>query len=441
LDTSDIGPSTYGADLAEMDWSFALQRAVVGRLEPACLSGEQCQSLVEVMGRIERLMASGIALLSPRVIESGSYAKSGHASAPDWLSSVAGTSAGAAKDRLAAGERAAGDPRLSAALRQGKLSAPELGVVTKAAATDPGAVETLLDLVEGEASHQELHQAAARMKAAARSKETERATRARIHANRHFRWRRDDEGGIRAEIFCDEVDWARVSPILEADTKARWKAAGSGAGESFEAHRLDAFIDLLGRVRGDGSADGGSRGGGSRGGARPEVIVLIDAEALRRGTTSTGEICEIEGIGPVPVESATELLGEGSLRFIIKEGTDIRTVTRSSRDLARRTAAALLARDRACVVPGCGKRLGLQGDHCFVDYAKDGPTELANLALLCPAHHDMKTHGGWKITGGPGHWHWIAPPKPPDAGAIARTKKVAVAKAKGRAQRNGPQRT
>ena len=45
--------------------------------------------------------------------------------------------------------------------------------------------------------------------------------------------------------------------------------------------------------------------------------MIIDAGALRRGTAEGGELCEIEGIGPVSVDAATELLGEGGLQFLV----------------------------------------------------------------------------------------------------------------------------
>jgi hypothetical protein len=375
--------------------------------------------MVALLAEAERVAASGIALLSPRVVETGAYAKCGHASAPDWLAALAGSSASVAKGRLAAAERAAAVPELRTALRRGALSAPELGVLSAASGADPEAVETLLGMVATRASHQELCAAAAELKACARSKETERVRRARVHAHRHLRWHQDDDGGIRSEFFCDEVAWARIFPRLESAAKARWKAAGTEGGEALEAHRMDALIDLLGGARGTGGRE-----------ARPQVLVLIDAEALRRGTTRAGEVCEIEGIGPVPVQAVVELIGEGAMQFLVKEGADIRTVTKSSRDLAQKTAVALVARDRTCVVPGCGKYLGLEGDHCDTDYRAGGPTTLSNLVRLCPAHHSMKTNGGWKIKGEPGNWQWIPPPNPPSAGRIARTRRLTAAKAK-----------
>ncbi len=171
--------------------------------------------------------------------------------------------------------------------------------------------------------------------------------------------------------------------------------------------------------------------------------MIIDAEALRRGTTQGDELCEIEGIGPVSVAAGVELLGEGALRFVVKEGFDIKTVTRSDRGITKAVEAALVVRDRTCCVPGCGKRLGLQRDHVFIDYGDDGPTELDNLVRMCPEHHALKTHGGWRLQGEPGNFTWVPPAHPKSAGAISRARKLATAKAQAGVtqDRNRPRRT
>jgi len=410
--------------LTEFNRAIRTVQRVVRDAAPGSMSGDEALRIVGQFAELERAAASGIARFTPVVIETGSYAKTGHASAQDWLGAVSGSSASAAKARLAAAERAASVPILAEALRDGDLSTPQLKVLADASAIAPEAPATLLSMLADQVSHQELADSAARLRSAARCKESARARRARVHAQRHFRWHQDDEGGIRGEFFCDEVEWTRVFGRLEADTKARWKAAGADWRESMEAHRLDAFIDLLSRSGRPGSADSGAH-----------TLVIVDAHALKRGRATGDELCEIDGIGPVCVEAATELLGEGTVQFIIRDGVDIRSVTKSSRSLAQRTEMALLVRDRICVVPGCGKRLGLEGDHCEVDYSKDGPTTLGNLARLCGPHHAMKTHGGWRLTGGPGRWSWVPPPRPPTAGRIARSRRLAAAKGKAKANR------
>src|SRR6202041_598154 len=254
-----------------------------------------------------------------------SYAKAGHASAPDWLGAVAGSSSGAAKGRLGAAQQAARTPELARAVRGGELSADQLKIVAEATAVAPEAPGPLLSLVEEGASNQELRDAASRLKAEARSIECDRARRARVHTNRHFRWHQDPHGGVRGDFSCDEVAWATVAPRLEAEAKARWKAAGAAEGDSLDAHRLDAFLDLMTRPE----------GGGSGSGPRARAVVLVDATSLRRGTTKGDELCEIEGVGPVSVEAATELIGEASLQFVIKDGVDIATVTGSTRAIAQ----------------------------------------------------------------------------------------------------------
>jgi hypothetical protein len=432
-----------------------LERVVHDLLEvvrtgtPGSASGDQARRFVERFAEAERAAASGIALYTPVVVETGSFAKQGHSSAQDWLGSLSGSSSGAAKGRLAAAERAAADPSLSGALREGGLSPAQLMVMTKTATEAPEATGKLLELVEKGASHQELTDAATRLLATARSRETDRLRRARVHAHRHVRVHQVDSGGVRGEFFCDEVAWARVGPQVEARAKELWKAAGgSGGGESLEAYRLDALIEQLANSGGAGGPNGPgtsgcpTRSGGPSKGAGAQAIVVIDAAALRRGTTEGDELCEIEGIGPVSVEAATELLSEASLRYLVREGFDIKTVTKSTRDVTAAIDAALVVRDRTCAVPGCGKRLGLERDHRCIDYGDDGPTELDNLVRLCPECHALKTFGGWRLEGKPGDWKWIPPAHPKSARYIARARKLAAAKAKASVarQRNFPRK-
>jgi hypothetical protein len=48
--------------------------------------------------------------------------------------------------------------------------------------------------------------------------------------------------------------------------------------------------------------------------------------------------------------------------------------------------------------------------HWRIDHAKGGATAYWNLATLCRHDHDLVTHGGHKLGGGPGKWTWIPPP-------------------------------
>jgi len=61
---------------------------------------------------------------------------------------------------------------------------------------------------------------------------------------------------------------------------------------------------------------------------------------------------------------------------------------RVTRTVNRRLRRALEHRDRCCVVPGCGATRGLHAHH-IRHGEHGGPTELANLVLVCPFHHRL----------------------------------------------------
>ena len=71
---------------------------------------------------------------------------------------------------------------------------------------------------------------------------------------------------------------------------------------------------------------------------------------------------------------------------------------RTSREIPRRLRRMLERRDRCCRVPGCGATAGLHAHH-LIHWEDDGPTELWNLALICPFHHRLHHRGLITIRG------------------------------------------
>ena len=144
------------AQLAAIEQAVRLMRDVVRRPIPVGLSGASARRYVTLFSEAERVAASGVALFTPKVVESGEYTKDGDGSAAEWLGKLSGSSSGAAKGRLAAASRAAKDPLLTEALHEGELSSDQLKVVTTTLGEVPGATGELLKLVDEGASHKEL---------------------------------------------------------------------------------------------------------------------------------------------------------------------------------------------------------------------------------------------------------------------------------------------
>ena len=76
-------------------------------------------------------------------------------------------------------------------------------------------------------------------------------------------------------------------------------------------------------------------------------------------------------------------------------------VGRTSRVVSAAQRAALAVRDGGCVFPGCTRPLAWCEAHHLRHWLHGGPTDLANLALLCRAHHRAVHEGGWRLTRDP----------------------------------------
>jgi hypothetical protein len=87
-------------------------------------------------------------------------------------------------------------------------------------------------------------------------------------------------------------------------------------------------------------------------------------------------------------------------------------VGRSTRVVQPAQRSALAVRDRGCVFPGCERPLAWCDAHHLEHWVDGGPTDLANLALLCRAHHRTVHEGGWQLTRGPDGRFTASPPDP-----------------------------
>jgi HNH endonuclease len=76
-------------------------------------------------------------------------------------------------------------------------------------------------------------------------------------------------------------------------------------------------------------------------------------------------------------------------------------VGRASRVVHPAQRTALAVRDGGCVFPGCDRPLEWCEAHHLLHWLDGGPTDLANLALLCRAHHRAVHEGGWRLIRGP----------------------------------------
>jgi hypothetical protein len=322
------------------------------------------------------------------------WARRGGKDSPRLVSVATGTSTGAARSKLATMARIESSPELKDAVACGAVSLDQAAVIAPAVEACPSCAPSLLEAATS-GSYEELRKTVARTLRAVHSEEHQVALERRLAARRRCRVWTGPDGEVLLEARFSPLDGARVKVAMEKETnvwfKASWKA---GAKEPRERVAADALVALI---------TGSARTAGA------QVVVRVDATALRRGSLEGDERCEIEGVGPVSLEAARSFLPEATLTSLIRDGVNVLNVTSTTRTIRRRLEMALAERDPTCVVPGCPSTFRLQTDHWRQQFTDYGPTELDNLCRLCAIHHRMKHHEGWRLGGGPGKWKWVAP--------------------------------
>jgi hypothetical protein len=133
-----------------------------------------------------------------------------------------------------------------------------------------------------------------------------------------------------------------------------------------------------------------------------------DAEAARRPHGQhTTVVVHVDVEQRVAALHLGALLSDAERRYLTCDATcevwferhgEVIGAGRATRLISRRLRRALEHRQGMCAVPGCGATRGLHAHHLW-HWEDGGPTELANLVLLCPYHHRLHHRGVITITG------------------------------------------
>jgi Domain of unknown function (DUF222) len=428
----------------------AALRLQLSRLVPGDVPLGDAAAMWQAYDAIERLAGAAKTLLAARVDESGVARRAGDRGTAEYLARKSGASLGTARSSLETSKKVAALPETTAALRRGELSRPQAEQIANAATADPAAERSLLHKAAN-ASLAELREACARARAQADPDPD--ATHRRIHHDRRLRRWTDGEGAWNLTARGTPDAGSRFNAALDPIIDELFHAARKqGRREPREAYAFDALIELARRhhaagdrltrpdagrsgakpsAAGDDAAPAASRRGtpavadthDSRAPRRRAVdpthlaLLRVDLEALVRGHTYGDELCEIAGVGPIPVHAARRLLGESILKLVITDGVDVANVTHLGRGPSAAQRIALLWSSPACTVLGCPRhhRQGIQHDH-RTPWTAVHETTLANIDRLCDHHHDLKTHHGWALVAGTCRRPMVPPddPRHPD---------------------------
>jgi hypothetical protein len=408
LDVSSAGVAEVGAWLSEL----------VAGLNPDAVPLPDAPAVWRGFDQIARLASGAALLMTRRVDESRAWAREGHRTPEDYLAFESGGSVGDARSQLKTAEQLKAASATEDALKAGQLSKDQAQAIADAAAANPAAEGRLLD---GAADKplKELKDQAGREKAAADPDPDARERR--HHTNRSIRTWTGSDGGFQIRGNGTIASGGRLlealNPIVDDIIGERKK---TGNRESRAAYLYDALLRLADQSLGapsatpedpdDTSGTTGTRGGSSTPKVRHRAILHLDVEALRRGHVEGDELCEIAGLGQIPIRTAINMLSESTLHLILTNGVDVANVTYLGRGVNAAQKVALDWTQHLCSNSKCTGNW-LQDDHRD-DYAGNRQTRLDNIDRLCPHCHRLKTYKSWKLVQGTGRRPLVPPTDP-----------------------------
>jgi 5-methylcytosine-specific restriction endonuclease McrA len=131
------------------------------------------------------------------------------------------------------------------------------------------------------------------------------------------------------------------------------------------------------------------------GGERPHLALtmsLADFVEMKKPA-------EVEGGDLMDAPSAMRIACDSKvMRVVLEAEEQILHIGRASRTIPNFIRRALIARDKGCAFPNCGKRPRQSHGHHVRHWAQGGETSLDNLVLLCGQHHRVIHHGHWTVT-------------------------------------------
>lgn len=121
------------------------------------------------------------------------------------------------------------------------------------------------------------------------------------------------------------------------------------------------------------------------GGERPHINVHADLPALVGKWGGLHETTDGFVIDPFAL---SQLACDASVsRIVFGPNSEVLDVGRKTRVIPAGLRRAVVARDRHCVAPGCGRSAKWCDVHHIVSWANGGETVIDNLCLLCRYHH------------------------------------------------------
>jgi hypothetical protein len=322
----------------------------------------------------------------------------GITSCAHWLAWQCGLSPGAAREHVRVARSLRSLPLIDGAFAEGRLSYSKVRALTRVAEPDSEAslLEVALELTASQVERTVRQwRRADLLEAGAPLRED----------NRAFEYWWDDAGMLTLKVRMPTEEGAALITAIdslaeraarreraqEKKTRAAQGNASFGDDENGDdeisltrerttARRIAALTTLA-----DAAADAERRAGDP---PRREVVVHVDAAVL--ADDAAAGRAYVEGGPALSPPQARRMLCEATVLTMLEKDRQPLAVGRRKRRATKAQRRALLRRDGGCARPGCPEaRIERLHAHHLRHWLFGGPTDLANLVLLCDTDHGL----------------------------------------------------
>ena len=350
---------------------LAVVEKTADEFEPGVLSALTAVEAIDKWARIEKIACAQKLRAAARAEEVGLDAEGA-------VAQSSGVPAGQARRQTKTARKAKGKTKQQ--FERGELSTTQAGAIAEATEANPAAEDGLLELA-ATATTNELLDACERVK---REAVDDASLAAQQKQARMLRTWKNALGMTCGSFALEPLVGARFLAELQriSDRLFRAQSRAKGPIDSQDQRMADALASLVDRT-------------GRGKGPRTTVHLLVTKAAAERGWTEPGEKCETADGTQVPMAAVDSALldPDTAVQEVTFDEVDVRSIKTYKRYIPRRIRDALIASGARCEM--CGSTKGLQIDH-IDEFARGGPTELANLRFKCNHCHKLKTSGKYQ---------------------------------------------
>jgi hypothetical protein len=183
-----------------------------------------------------------------------------------------------------------------------------------------------------------------------------------------------------------------LDPECGAALKTALDALAKRLGPDDERTRSQRMADAMGELVHHAMDEGKLP---RRNGVRPHVSLTTTLEGLKNEIGAPP--ADLELSLPISTRTLERIACDCTISRVLLADSMVIDVGRATRVASGPRRRALRARDRGCRFPGCDRQVNWSTPHHIVAWSKGGPSDLANLVLLCFYHHRLVHEGGWQV--------------------------------------------